>query len=1332
MLIWHWFYLLVRNNLEIRRSYNITIMKIRSTKNYRTELKRVGRYLFCLMGLLVLDQFHAFAQPQFSVGSTTSGANSIPFGTGTWADDRCQMLYLPSDFSSVPAGMAISTIYFVPTSSGAVTFTDLVIDIGQDNITSLTSSSWVAGLTNAFTRASYSTTRTQNQWWAITLDNPIPYDPTQPLIVDVRKVNSTSSVALRNQSGSGNRRAYSSSSTSSSPTGASSTRYSFGFDLIALAPDNAGITKLLSPKYKCAGNHDIKVELSNTGTNPLTNVTIDWELDGVPQPTINWTGNLASRATETITLATGQAFGATARNVMAWTSNPNNMVDTVNQDDTLNVDARASLSGVYTVGATGSDFTSVREAVDTMLAYGICGPITIDIAAGTYNDQINIKSIPGSSNVNRVTFKSQSGIPSSVNLTFSPTGNDYVLQLSGASYITLKDLTIQSNSSNAGRVVIFSGNSSYDSLINCTLNASSTATSSNTSGIYATSFAGKKNVFLNNRINRGYYGIYWRGSGSSSLTEDHVFEGNTISDIYYYSSYFYYNDNLKYRNNTITTNAPTTHYGIYAYYCDNELEIVGNRVTINGNTSGTQYGIRMYYDDATSSKRGLVANNAILINNNSSSAYGMYIRYTKYQDFYNNTVNVNTTSSTSYASYFYYSSSTYKDNTIRNNVFANTSNGTNGTSMYVYRTGYGNSWDYNNLYSTGTDLVEEGSASTSYQDIRSWRAGSDEDLHSISYDPGFVSNTNNVQPDINNPASWSLNGRAVQTKVITTDIIGNNRFTDRANGVSDIGAFEFEPNVAPPLATPVPTSGTPGTSQDYEFGGNVVATINWGTALRLTTPLEIRQYSGRKGPGFSEPEFMYFYTDVQNTAPGSSFDFDVEVNYMDIWLGTISSEPAVKLAHKYNNSAWIAYNGALSQTDDTKNIIEATGLTNFGQYTGIMDGVKHSVVVKLSGGSIICTGDSVKLSAVTGMPGTFTYQWRRNGQDLTGANNADLMVDQAGDYSVVVVDVNANKQIESIPVSINIIAPPNALVNANGPLTYCTGGTLQLSTAQQPSYLYQWQLNGQDLNGETSPTLGVSSAGTYTVRVANVACEVTSQTQVVTAGPLVVNLGNDISRCEIKGQPVELNAGYTGAKFNWSNGDTTQKVQVNQSGTYWVQVDAGPNCLDVDTIEVTLDPLPSAKGISYVRNGGQFTFSPSGEKDVDSYMWIFGDGTQSFQRTVSKSVNGDLYVRLIMFNACGTDTLQIGWPLNTAHLAKEGAVKVYPNPATDHVVFDNLGDNISHIVLTDMMGKTIQRIDVSGVATVKWYTSDIANGVYFYTVFDGDTALEKGKVVVRR
>lgn len=1307
--------------------FNKVYMKVSNTKN---SFKPLRGKLFFLIGLFVLSQFSAFAQPQYSVGSTTSGSNSIPFGTGTYNDSRCQMLYLPSDFGTVPAGMAISTIYFVPSSTGSATFSDIRVDIGQDNITSLSSSSWVSGLTTALSNGSYTFTRTTSQWWALTLDNPIPYDPTKPLIIDVRKTNTTSSISIRTQTGSGNRRAWSTSSTASSPSSASTTMYTFGFDLVSLAPDNAGISELVSPVSFCRGNQDIKVNLRNSGTNTLSKVTIDWELDGVAQPTINWTGSLASQATETITLATGVNFTAATKSVKAWTSGPNGLIDTVAIDDTLTKAVKASLNGIYTVGASGSDFTSVKEAADTLMTYGVCGPVTIDIADGTYTDQVKIGEIPGISAINRVTFKSRSGIPANVIIDYAATSDEHVLQIFNSSYLTIKDVTVRSNGTNAGRVVVFDGSSSYDSIVNCMITASVGATSSNTSGIYGIDLTGSNNVILNNTINGGYYGIRWEGVSTTALSEDNIIDGNTINNAYYYSTYLYYLDNLKFRNNTINAIANTTHYGINSYYCDNSLEITGNRVTINGTSTGTHYGLRVYYDDGTSSNRGLVANNVILINNTTSTAYGIYMYYSKYQDVFNNTVNVNSSSSSTTAARFYFSSSTYNQNTIRNNVFSNT--GTDGTAMYIYRLGYDNSWDYNNIYSVNQDLVEEAGASTTYQSLSSWRVASGEDMHSISYDPGFMSNTSNLEPDVNNPATWSLNGRAEHQQRATTDILGNARKLTRASGVSDIGAFEFEPNVAPPLATALPNQGTPGTTQEYEFGGNIVATIDWGSKLRLTSPLEVRQYSGRKAPNFNETEFMYFYTDVKNTAPGKSFDYSVHVNYMDIWLGTISAEANMKLAHKMGNSAWIAYNSTFSVANVTAKTIDAVDINNFGSFTGIMDGVKHSALVKLSGASVICTGDSVTLTAYANA-GTYTYQWKLNGVDLSGINTNTVKVSQAGDYSVVITDQATNTQAESMPVSISVIAPPNALVNANGPLTYCNGGTLQLSTPVQTNYLYQWQLNGNDLSGETSSTIDITTAGDYTVRVTNLGCEATSTTMNVTAGPLTVDLGNDISRCEIKGQPVQLNAGYPGAKFTWSTGDTTQTAEVNRTGTYWVQVDAGPNCIDIDTIEVTLDPLPSAKGISYVRNGNTFAFSPSGDINADSYMWIFGDGTQSFQRTVTKSLNGDIFVRLVMFNACGSDTLQIGWPLNVSNTAEASNVKVYPNPATDYVVFDELSANITNITVTDMMGKTIQNISINnGRTSAKWNTNDVANGVYFYTVYNGTEVLEKGKVVVRR
>lgn len=68
-------------------------------------------------------------------------------------------------------------------------------------------------------------------------------------------------------------------------------------------------------------------------------------------------------------------------------------------------------------------------------------------------------------------------------------------------------------------------------------------------------------------------------------------------------------------------------------------------------------------------------------------------------------------------------------------------------------------------------------------------------------------------------------------------------------------------------------------------------------------------------------------------------------------------------------------------------------------------------------------------------------------------------------------------------------------------------------------------------------------------------------------GPASVNLGNDTVIRE--GETLVLDAANTGAEFLWSNGSATQKITVDTSGTYWVQVTTCYGSVS-DTIVVSL------------------------------------------------------------------------------------------------------------------------------------------------------------------
>lgn len=78
-------------------------------------------------------------------------------------------------------------------------------------------------------------------------------------------------------------------------------------------------------------------------------------------------------------------------------------------------------------------------------------------------------------------------------------------------------------------------------------------------------------------------------------------------------------------------------------------------------------------------------------------------------------------------------------------------------------------------------------------------------------------------------------------------------------------------------------------------------------------------------------------------------------------------------------------------------------------------------------------------------------------------------------------------------------------------------------------------------------------------------------------------------------------------------------------------------------------------------------------------------------------------------------------------------VSVYPNPATNSVVFSFEANNTlpTKIQIFDMMGKLVEELDASGRQSVHWnFSEKIASGVYFYLITNGKERVG-GKLVVK-
>lgn len=157
------------------------------------------------------------------------------------------------------------------------------------------------------------------------------------------------------------------------------------------------------------------------------------------------------------------------------------------------------------------------------------------------------------------------------------------------------------------------------------------------------------------------------------------------------------------------------------------------------------------------------------------------------------------------------------------------------------------------------------------------------------------------------------------------------------------------------------------------------------------------------------------------------------------------------------------------------------------------------------------------------------------------------------------------------------------------------------SNAILPNYQYQQVFNG--LVTLTAEINGISKT--------------TSQFVEIVENDLMVDLGNDTTICV--NEVLPLDAGE-GASFVWNTGETTQTIEVDTAGTYWVEVTSASGCTDFDDIEVTEYGIQSQRSNQWYfgeQAGIEFTNGPIAILDGNRQMAEEGCATVS-------DVNGDL------------------------------------------------------------------------------------------------------------
>ena len=451
-----------------------------------------------------------------------------------------------------------------------------------------------------------------------------------------------------------------------------------------------------------------------------------------------------------------------------------------------------------------------------------------------------------------------------------------------------------------------------------------------------------------------------------------------------------------------------------------------------------------------------------------------------------------------------------------------------------------------------------------------------------------------------------------------------------------------------------------------------------------------------------------FYTSFWGIDGNDSTATLAQVNWVNIFAA-LGSTPDARLA-----AGSVAASGASFTNPKFFSVVAPTVATNSFTY---------------------CQGaTATQLSATASNGNTLTwYDVATGGTALSGAPSPSTTA--SGVYTYYVSQKNSagdESPRVAITVTVNAI-PTTPVITANGATSFCTGGSVELTSSSATGNV--WSTNA------TTQAITVTASGSYSVTVTdNNGCSASSSATTVNVSnaPIPTVTASATQACS--GDVVTLTAS-TGDSYSWSNGDTTQSIQVINTGSYSVTTTNADACAGVgasDAVTVTFTATPTAAG-SFTTNGNIVTFSNT-STGASSYSWDFGDFTNSSASAPvhAYALNGNYQVVLTAINGNCTDTivLNVAITVSIEELMGLSNLTVYPNPASETAVisFDNTLGNSFDIQLIDQLGRVIMSqngVQASGSNLVTIDLTNLSDGLYSIQLTSNQNTISK-RLIVRK
>jgi hypothetical protein len=343
----------------------------------------------------------------------------------------------------------------------------------------------------------------------------------------------------------------------------------------------------------------------------------------------------------------------------------------------------------------------------------------------------------------------------------------------------------------------------------------------------------------------------------------------------------------------------------------------------------------------------------------------------------------------------------------------------------------------------------------------------------------------------------------------------------------------------------------------------------------------------------------------------------------------------------------------------------------------------------------VTVGSPVTLTvAATGTP-TPTYQWRKNGADLTDAtanslNLGNVALTDTGSYDVVVANAAGNVTSSTATVTVQEAAaisgqPQSQTVAAGANVTFSVTAT------GTPAPTYQWRIGGVNIDGATTASLqlngvAVANAGSYDVVVTNSVSSVTSNAAGLTVTEGAAISTQPVTQTVIVGTQVTLTVAATGTPtptYQWrkngadltgaaNNSLDLGAVSLADAGNYDVVVSNSTNTATSEVAVVTVTQAPSIStqpASQSIATGAEATFTVQATGfPAPTYQWQKGGnvitGATNASYTIAQTVAADAGAyTVVVTNSLGsltseaaTLTVTLGAAITTQPVSQTVAV----------------------------------------------------------------------------